>query len=84
MTTSTDIDWALDADHKMTLPFSQDSNEFMLTELLPHNSTMEDGIYRYRISSPLSAGHLQSLKLQLRYPRAIPYYCSTEVRVWPT
>jgi hypothetical protein len=51
----------------MTLPFSQDSNEFMLTELLLHNSTMEDGIYRYRISSPLSTGHLQSLKLQLRW-----------------
>ncbi|PMD49098.1 hypothetical protein L207DRAFT_575735 [Hyaloscypha variabilis F] len=30
---------------------------------------MENGIYRYRFSSPRSAGHLQSPKLQLRYPR---------------
>jgi hypothetical protein len=30
---------------------------------------MENGIYRYRFSSPRSAGQLQSLKLQLRYPR---------------
>ena len=30
---------------------------------------MEDGIYRYRFSSPSSAGQLQSYKLQLRYQR---------------
>ena len=29
---------------------------------------MEDGIYRYRFSSPRSAGQLQSLKLQLGHP----------------
>jgi hypothetical protein len=30
---------------------------------------MENGIYRYRFSSLRSAGQLQSLKLQLCYPR---------------